>query len=351
MEYSDDPKQISEWIPLVIQNRNNDQPMAATRMANGTDVNFGALTRGLIQYLETLPNVEIYLGHEITDLKQDVETRRWTVLAERKADDQDLTYEADFVFLGAGGYALDLLNKSDIPQADGYGGFPVSGRWLRCTNRAVIEQHHAKVYGKAAVGAPPMSVPHLDTRFIDGKKELLFGPFAGFTTKFLKHGSYLDLPSSIDADNIKPMLEAGWDNIPLTRYLIEQIMQSDEDRLAALQVYYPGARAEDWELLVAGQRVQVIKDDESKGGVLEFGTEVITSFDGSLAGLLGASPGASTAVAVILDILDQCFHKQMTTTAWQNSLAEMVPSYGQKLSTDKILASRLINHANRVLGS
>ncbi len=349
MEYSEDPEELALWMPLVMQGRKQDQPVAATRVVDGTDVNFGALTRGLLQYLETLEGVEIYLEHEVTDLKQSTETSRWEVEVEPQGGDT-LYFTADFVFLGAGGYALDLLNKSDIPQADGYGGFPVSGRWLRCTNRAVIEQHSCKVYGKASVGTPPMSVPHLDTRFIDGKKELLFGPFAGFSTKFLKYGSYLDLPASIDIDNIKPMLEAGWDNIPLTRYLIEQILQSDDDRMDALRVYYPEARDEDWELLVAGQRVQVIKNDEERGGVLEFGTEVICALDGSLAALLGASPGASTAVAIMLEILERCFHKQMSTTVWQKKLNEMLPSYKQQLAKDPLLAGRVIGKAKRILG-
>jgi malate dehydrogenase (quinone) len=263
---------------------------------------------------------------------------------------ETIVVPARFVFIGAGGGALDLLDKSGIPEADGYGGFPVSGQWLRCTNEEVIEQHHAKVYGKAAVGAPPMSVPHLDTRVINGKKELLFGPFAGFSTKFLKKGSYLDLFKSIDADNIVPMLQAGWDNIPLTRYLIGQIMQSPEDRLEALREFYPGACAEDWELKVAGQRVQVIRNDEQKGGVLEFGTEVIHAVDGSLAALLGASPGASTSVSIMLKVLEHCFHKQISTELWQEKMQEMIPSYGQSLAKDALLQGRVRHLTDRALG-
>jgi malate dehydrogenase (quinone) len=349
MVYSEDPAVLAEWMPLVMQGRNPNEPVAATRVDEGTDVNFGALTRGLMQYLEMQDGVELYYQHEVVDLQRDTEKNQWNVLVENRATDEIFHAEADFVFIGAGGYALDLLNKSGIPQADGYGGFPVSGRWLRCTNREVIDQHSSKVYGKAKVGTPPMSVPHLDARFINGQRELLFGPFAGFSTKFLKEGSILDLPLSIDSDNIIPMLQAGWDNIPLTRYLIGQIMQSEEDRIEALREYYPEARSEDWELEIAGQRVQVIRDDEKEGGVLEFGTEVITSHDGSLAALLGASPGASTAVAIILEILEDCFHKGMSTEAWKKQLAEMVPAFGQDLHADLLLAKRVKGRCDRIL--
>jgi malate dehydrogenase (quinone) len=349
MVYSEDRALLAEWIPLVMDGRDPNEPVAATRVDDGTDVNFGALTRALMQYLETLDGVEVYYGHEVTDLHRDTEANSWDLLIENRETDEMVTSSARFVFIGAGGYAIDLLNKSGIPQADGYGGFPVSGRWLRCTNREVIEQHAAKVYGKAKVGTPPMSVPHLDTRFINGQRELLFGPFAGFSTKFLKEGSFLDLPLSIDSDNLMPMLEAGWDNMPLTRYLIGQIMQSDADRIEALREYLPKAQKQDWELEIAGQRVQIIKDDEKKGGVLEFGTEVITSHDGSLAALLGASPGASTAVAVVLEILEDCFHKEMTTDLWKKQLAEMVPAYGHTLHADLLLTKRVKGRCDRIL--
>jgi malate dehydrogenase (quinone) len=350
MEYSEDHAQLREWLPLVMEGRDPVERLAATRMNRGVDVNFGALTRGLFQYLDQQPNTDIHLCHEVADVQRHPESGLWQVTVQDMATAEERTIDAKFVFIGAGGGSLDLLDKSDIPEADGYGGFPVSGQWLRCTNEAVIARHHAKVYGKAAVGSPPMSVPHLDTRIIDGKQELLFGPFAGFSTKFLKEGSYLDLFKSIDADNILPMMQAGWDNIPLTRYLIGQIMQSPEDRIEALREYYPAAQMEDWELKIAGQRVQVIRKDAEKGGVLEFGTEVVHASDGSLAALLGASPGASTAVAAMLDILDRCFPKPLSTDAWQQKLVAMIPSYGQKLSKDPLLCARVKNWTARVLG-
>ncbi len=258
--------------------------------------------------------------------------------------------KAKFVFIGAGGGSLPLLIKSEIPEGRGFGGFPVSGQWLRCTNREVIEKHDAKVYGKASIGAPPMSVPHLDTRLIEGKKELLFGPYAGFSTKFLKHGSFMDLPLSIKPNNILPMLTAGVKNIPLTKYLIDQVRQSPQDRLEALHEYLPAAKLEDWELEIAGQRVQVIKKDEKEGGVLEFGTEVVSAADGSIAALLGASPGASTAVSIMLDLLKRCFKNKFSTNEWQAKLKQMIPSYGQSLASNAELCMKVRARTSEVLG-
>lgn len=249
-----------------------------------------------------------------------------------------------------GGGSLRLLEKSDIPESRGYGGFPVSGQWLKCLNREIIERHEAKVYGKASVGAPPMSVPHLDTRMIDGKRELLFGPYAGFSTKFLKNGSYLDLPKSIQMSNLAPMLMAGLHNIPLTKYLVQQVMQSPEDRLFALREYFPNAQMQDWELEVAGQRVQVIKKDDEEGGVLEFGTEIVSAADGSIAALLGASPGASTAVSIMLDLLKRCFPEKLQSPDWQEKLQVMIPSYGRSLANDPQLTWQLRERTSEVLG-
>ncbi|MBD0278002.1 MAG: malate:quinone oxidoreductase, partial [Flavisolibacter sp.] len=257
---------------------------------------------------------------------------------------------AKFVFIGAGGGALPLLLKSGIPEGKGYGGFPVSGQWLRCTNEAVIAQHNAKVYGTAAVGAPPMSVPHLDTRWIKEKRELLFGPYAGFTTKFLKKGSIFDLFSSIRFSNIKAMMAAGIHNLPLTKYLIEQVRLTPEGRLEALREYYPAAQQEDWELAIAGYRVQVIKKDEEEGGVLEFGTEVVNASDGSIAALLGASPGASTAVSIMLTLLQRCFPQQLQSDKWQQKIKEMIPSYGRNMGKDAQLCREMREWTSRVLG-
>lgn len=350
MQYTEDPAVLRQWIPLVMEGRDETEPVAATRMNIGTDVNFGDLTRNMFGELRKRPNVSIYFNHEVRDLDQDGEDGFWEVTVKDLSTRKKRDIRARFVFIGAGGGSLPLLEKSDIPESRGYGGFPVSGQWLKCTNKAVIERHEAKVYGKAAVGSPPMSVPHLDTRMIGGKKELLFGPYAGFSTKFLKNGSFLDLPLSIKPGNILPMLAAGIHNIPLTRYLIDQVRQSPEDRLEALKEYLPHAVMEDWELEMAGQRVQVIKKDEEQGGILEFGTEVVSAADGSIAALLGASPGASTAVSIMLGLLKRCFPQKAASAEWQSSLKEIIPSYGESLAKDRVLAQKIRAHTSDILG-
>jgi len=337
MEYSEDFDTIKSWIPLVMQGRDKDQKVAATINRIGTDVNFGNLTRSMFDYLKSQDGVELHFNHEVKKLKN--KEGKWVIKVQDLSTNYKRKITTDFVFIGAGGGSLPLLEKSGIPEIEGYGGFPVSGQWLRCTNREVIEQHQAKVYGKAAVGAPPMSVPHIDSRMINGKKELLFGPYAGFSTKFLKNGSYWDLFTSIRLNNIIPMISAGLKNIPLTKYLIEQVRQSGSDRMMALREYVPGARSKDWVLETAGQRVQVIKKDADGHGVLEFGTEVITSADGSIAGLLGASPGASTATSIMLDLLKRCFPEQLATEEWQTKLKEIIPSYGEKLNDNSYLCT------------
>ena len=330
MQFTTDPQQIATWAPLIMNGRTAGEPVAATRMAIGTDVNFGTLTRSMCAFLAMQPGVRLHFNYDVFDLYQDAD-RRWRINLSERTTKAESEARAGFVFIGAGGGSLPLLLKSDIPEGKSFGGFPVSGQWLVCRNPDLIKQQHAKVYGKAAVGSPPMSVPHLDTRFIDGKQALFFGPYAGFSTRFLKHGSLLDLPLSVRAANILPMMAAGLDNVALTRYLIEQVLQSPEDRLAALREYFPAARQEDWELKIAGQRVQVIKKDEEQGGILEFGTEVVSAADGSLAALLGASPGASTAVSIMLSLLDHCFPDLIGSPATRETLKRMIPSYGQSL--------------------
>ena len=336
MTYSEDAKQLEEWMPLVMAGRDPNEAVAATRMLLGTDVNFGALTRMMFNSLMTKSNVSMEFNQEVRKLKQ--KDGLWELKIRNEENGDKRTVKAKFVFIGAGGGSLPLLEKSAIPEGKGFGGFPVSGQWLKCVNPEVIERHNAKVYGKAAVGSPPMSVPHLDTRMIDGKKALLFGPYAGFSTRFLKNGSLLDLPLSIKVNNIRPMIAAGLDNIPLTKYLIDQVRQSPEDRLSALKEYLPGAQMKDWELETAGQRVQVIKKHAEHGGILEFGTEVVTAADGSIAALLGASPGASTAVSIMITLMERCFKDKMETTDWKNKLTSMIPSYGKTLSNDSQLA-------------
>src|SRR5690625_513984 len=347
MEFSDDPTVLKEWIPLIMENRTDETPIAATKIDSGTDVNFGALTRILFDYLIT-KGVKIKYNNTVEDLKQ-ISNQQWEV---KVHDDQAnlIRYDkADFVFIGAGGGSLPLLQMTGIPESKHVGGFPVSGLFLVCNNEEVIDKHHAKVYGKAKLGAPPMSVPHLDSRYIDGKKELLFGPFAGFTPKFLKSGSYFDLIDSVKPNNVTTMLAAGLKELRLTKYLIQQLMLNEHDRIDELREFIPNAVKEDWDIVTAGQRVQVIKDTKDGGkGTLQFGTEVITSRDGTVAALLGASPGASTAVHVMLEVLERCFPEEMAT--WEKTIKEMIPSYGKMLMDHPQLLDDINEKANATLG-
>ncbi len=328
MEFTDDPAVIAQWAPLLVLDRDSDEAVAATRATSGTDVDFGALTSQLFAYL-TANGVELNLQHEVNKLKKRKDGT-WDVTVKDvswNAKAAPRTVNARFVFVGAGGGALPLLQKAGIKEAKGYGGFPISGEFLRTDDPELVAQHQAKVYGKADVGSPPMSVPHLDTRVVDGKTYLMFGPYAGFSPKYLKKGSLLDLFTSLRTHNIGSMLGAGLKNIDLTQYLVGQLLASPESKFTALQGFMPTAHPKDWEKITAGQRVQVIKKDPKKGGVLEFGTEVIAAADGSIAGLLGASPGASTAVPAMIDLLERCFPQQFAT--WRPELATMIPSLGQ----------------------
>jgi malate dehydrogenase (quinone) len=348
MQWSTDYAQISEWVPLMMSGRDKGEKIASTKMAIGTDVNFGAITRGMIEYLQSCDGVSLRLASEVQDLTQ-TKSGTWITDVKNLETDAEESVESNFVFIGAGGGALILLEKSDIPEGKGYGGFPVSGQFLKCSNPEVVVKHEAKVYGKAATGSPPMSVPHLDTRMLDGERSLLFGPYAGFSTKFLKNGSFLDLPLSLEMHNVWPMLSAGMHNIELTKYLIEQVFQSPEDRFAYLQNYYPEAKFEDWELTMAGQRVQIIKKDSEQGGVLKFGTEIVSSADKSLAALLGASPGASTSVSIMINVLNTCFEDKMKSKDWQDKMVKMIPSYGQSLIFDPELCRSTRARTTRIL--
>lgn len=336
MQYSSDHDQIATWAPLIMEDRVFDESFAATKMDIGTDVNFGLIARGMIDYLEKSGDVAVHLNHNVNDFSK-LADGQWKIEIEDCSSEEVHEVFADFVFIGAGGGTLPLLEKTEIEEAQGYGGFPVSGHFLRCTNDDVIQRHHAKVYGKAAVGSPPMSVPHLDTRMIDGQRSLFFGPYAGFSTKFLKNGSYMDLPLSLEMHNLWPILSAGIRNVDLTKYLVKQIVQSDDDRFEALLAYYPNAKMEEWELTTAGQRVQIIKKDKDEGGVLKFGTEIVCAADRSIAALLGASPGASTSVSIMLEVVGRMFPDEIKSKEWQQTIQSMIPTYGKSLIEDGTL--------------
>jgi malate dehydrogenase (quinone) len=333
MEYSEDRKQIADWAPLIIEGRDANQPIAATRIVTGADVDYGSLTHLLVAHLAAQTNFSVHYKQRVVGLDREPDGR-WRVEIEDVDQRKTHTISAKFVFIGAGGGALPLLQMSRIPEAHGYGGFPVSGIWLRCDVNEVSNHHHAKVYGKAAEGSPPMSVPHLDTRIIGGARSLLFGPYAGFSTRFLKHGALTDLFRTIEPGNILPMLAVARDNVALSEYLISQVLQTSTHQFATLQQFFPTAKRHEWKQAVAGQRVQIIKPDQQHTGVLEFGTELVAAQDRSLVALLGASPGASTAAFIAISVLQKCFAGQLTESAWLPKLKQIIPTYGIDLTQD-----------------
>ncbi|WP_239003780.1 malate dehydrogenase (quinone) [Nocardia panacis] len=332
MRYIDSPDEFARRLPLMARGRDFSDPVALNWTEYGTDIDFGSLTKDLLAYLGA-SGADLAFGHEVRNLTKQSDGS-WLVKVRNTRTRRTRTIAAKFVFVGAGGGALPLLQRSGIKEIAGFGGFPVSGQFLRCTNPDLIAQHEAKVYGKAAVGAPPMSVPHLDTRVINGTPGLLFGPYAGWTPKFLKDGKYTDLFKSVRPGNISPMLGVGVTELGLVKYLVTELMKSQAGKVYSMEEFVPRAEARDWELITAGQRVQIIRR-KGIGGVLELGTAVITAEDGSIAGLLGASPGASTCVSAMLDVLKRCFPREYAQ--WTPHLREMVPSLGVKLAEDQPL--------------
>jgi malate dehydrogenase (quinone) len=325
MAYSTDRATIASWAPLLTEGR-GEGPIAATKMDSGTDVNFGVISRKLLNWLSRQPGCGIASGHRVVDLKKVAGI--WDVAIKDLATGAIRHNHAKFVFVGAGGGSLHLLQRADVPEAKGLGGFPIGGQWLVCDNPAIVQRHQAKVYGQALDAAPTMAVPHLDTRILDGKKTLLFGPFAAWTTKFLhKEGSWTDLPGSIKPDNLVTLLKIGASNLPLVKYLVQQGTQSMADRLEVLHIFYPAAKAEDWKLIDAGIRVQAIKKTDGEAGIVHYGTEVITDSDRSISALLGASPGASVSVNIVLDVIKLCFPHLLATPEGQARMKEMIPTY------------------------
>ncbi|WP_338561961.1 malate dehydrogenase (quinone) [Erwinia sp. E_sp_B04_7] len=340
MEFSTDQNQIKKWAPLIIEGRDPAQKVAATWTPVGTDVNYGEITRQLVGSLKKNSNFTLETSTEATDFSRNADNS-WHVTVTDVKSGKSHAVDAKYVFIGAGGGALKLLQKTGIPEADNYAGFPVGGSFLVTENPEITRQHAEKVYGQANVGAPPMSVPHLDARFLDGKRVVLFGPFATFSTKFLKQGSFMDLLSTTTTKNVIPMTDVGMDNFDLVKYLIGQVMLSDDDRFEALKEYYPSARKEDWKLIQAGQRVQIIKKDAEKGGVLKLGTEIVTDQQKTLAALLGASPGASTAAPISINVIKKLFPEQFNSPEWQSKIRTVVPSYGQQLNGNVALTQKV----------
>ncbi len=346
LEYSEDAAVIRSWAPLLIPGRHKSQPIAATRIVSGTDVDFGSLTRLMLDGL-VHGGAKLRLEHRVTGLKRLAKSGLWRLKVRHDVGGTPLEFTARFVFVGAGGYALNLLQRSGIREIRGYGGFPISGKFLRTDEPSIVERHAAKVYGKAAVGSPPMSVPHLDTRVVNGQKSLLFGPYAGFSPKFLKSGSWWDLFASIRPHNIGTMIGAGLTNLSLVWYLVTELLATPKKKFAALAQFAPRAERRHWYSITAGQRVQIMKRGADGKAVIQFGTEIVASADGTMAGLLGASPGASTAVPIMLDVLEKCFPDRID--GWRPDLGRMIPSYGTKLSADEAVARSTLARTAKAL--
>ncbi|MEB6202307.1 malate dehydrogenase (quinone) [Mammaliicoccus fleurettii] len=347
LTYTEDHKVLAEWMPLMMQGRNSNEPLAASKIDEGTDVNFGELTRKLVKNIEKHENAQVHFRHEVVDFKQ-LSNSKWEVKVRNLETGKVETHVADYIFIGAGGHAIPLLQKTKIPESRHLGGFPISGAFLVCNNPKVVSEHNAKVYGKEPPGTPPMTVPHLDRRYIQGKESLLFGPFAAIGPKFLKNGSNLDLFKSINTSNVVTMLSSGVKNLSLVKYSIQQVLQRKEDRMKELRRFVPDAKDEDWDIHIAGKRVQVIKDTEEHGrGFIQFGTEVVNSEDHTVIALLGESPGASTSVSVALEVIEKNFPQYMDK--WESKIKEIIPSYGESLIEDSVLLKKTRKQTSEAL--
>lgn len=330
MVYTEDRETIRQWAPLLLEGRDPNEPIAATKMDIGSDVNFGSIARQFVQWLGRQDGGGYATGHKVVGLDETAEGWRVTVLD--TSNRQKRIVNAKFVFIGAGGGSLPLLQKSGIREARGFGGFPIGGQWLVCEDAAFVERHRAKVYGMSPGAAPTMAVPHLDLRIIDGKKALLFGPYAAWTTRFLHEtGRWTDLPGSIRLDNMASLVKVGLHNIPLVRYLIQQGTQSMATRMKELKNFFPDAEAKDWKLIDAGIRVQAIKKEDGNAGIVHFGTEVVTNEKRSISALLGASPGASVSTNIILEIVKKCFWQEIDAEGGYDRMKQMVPTFDEDL--------------------
>jgi malate dehydrogenase (quinone) len=201
MKYSENFDEVANWVPIMMKDRDRNEHMGVTRMQAGTDVNFDIITRGIMAYLRTCDGVEVLVNHQVKKLSKQSDGS-WNIKVKDTKTGKTKVSNSKFVYISSGGGSLSLLQKSGIKEGKGYGGFPVSGKFMRCKNPEIIKEHNAKVYGKAAEGSPPMSMPHLDDRRINGEDSLLFGPYAGMSLKFLKSGSIFDLAGSLRFDKV-----------------------------------------------------------------------------------------------------------------------------------------------------
>ncbi|CAM8394223.1 COG0579 Predicted dehydrogenase [Candidatus Methylopumilus planktonicus] len=347
MHFSRDRETIKEWAPLVTDDIKDN--IAMTRVELGSDIDFKSLSEQMLKILSSNKNFSLYTHHEVKSIFQKND-KTWDIKIYNSKNKKIILINANFVFIGAGGSSIQLLQKSNIKNQIGYAGFPVNGEWLICKKQSITKKHFSKIYGLAGPNAPPMSAPHLDLRIINGKRQLMFGPFASFTFKFLQTGSYLDLLKSIRIQNILPMLHVFICNLNLLTYLVKESKGSFKDKMNALKEFYPLANEKDWKLTSAGIRVQIIKPYKKIGGKLEFGTEVVWSDDSSLAALLGASPGASTSVFSMLNVIEKSFKRRINSKIWKDKIEKMVPSYNRDLSKQPSLFNKVRRSTYKTLG-
>ena len=347
IEFTINPRIIKKWVPLI-DCKNLTESIGATRFKSGSDVDFGSLTKELIKILVKKSSFKLHKNLEALSIKK-IDNHGWGVTTKGVASKKEINFKANFVFITSGGDSLRLLQKTNIPEQIGYAGFPVNGKWLICNNPKINLQHTAKVYGKAQIGSPPMSMPHLDLRVVNGKRVLLFGPFASFTCKFLNSGSHLDLIKSIKFHNIKSILSVFLREWKLLIYLIKQTMHSNSFRMNELRRFYPNANSQDWSLMSAGKRVQIIKPSKKFGGTIEFGTEIIFNAENNLAALLGASPGASVSASSMIEIINKCFKEKSKTKDWQSQLKKIMPVSSDRLIKDPTLIHKLRARAYKTL--
>lgn len=322
LEYTEDSATIAEWAPLMVEGRTDDEPMAATRHLGGTDVDFGALTEGLTRIV-TDAGGQVLLDHEVRSLRRSSDGA-WVVAGRTGSGRFELRGRR--VFVGAGGMALRLLQRARLPEIRGYAVLPVGAAFFRCSTPEVVARHESKVYSQAGIGAPPMSVPHLDRRFVNGTGHLMFGPYATFSTKLLKQGRLTDFFTTLQWHNLHVIAAALIQNLSLMRYLLGELAARPRKKFAKLQHFYPKADLDQWELIPAGQRAQLVTPDHRRIGVLHQGTELVVGGGGTIAGLLGASPGASTAVPIMLNLLQQCFPVEWQKS-WKNIVNEAIPGH------------------------
>jgi len=292
----------------------------------------------------------VQLLSTVTALQQQPD-KRWLVAVQKNdLTPTNQTVRARFVFAGAGGGSLRILQMAGIPEIRGYGGMPVSGKFLVCQKPEIIEKNRNKVYGRAAIGAPPMSVPHLDWRTIYGKDCIFFGPFAGFSPAVFKmSGTPLDWLSTFNFSNILPMAAMGLQNMDLVKYLVTEVFSTKDAQLAALRKFVPDAKPEDWTMVWAGQRIQIVKPDPKVIGKLEFGTEVLSSKDGTIVGLLGASPGASVSPHIAIEVLNKFDTGAENTFNWHIALSQWIPSYGRDINAEPGLYDKVMEKARKTL--